>query len=160
MFFLLQVRLKRYLEMRGADGGPWRRLCALPALWVGLLYDETSLQAVLDLTKDWTKEERQMLRTKVTKMGLKTPFRDGLLKHIAEDILQLAKDGLQRRGFKETGFLNEVAEVVRTGVTPAERLLDLYHGKWANSVDPVFEELLTKCDHLQQLLMPSGNSPS
>lgn len=137
-----EVRLKRYLEMRGADGGPWRRLCALPALWVGLLYDETSLQAVLDLTKDWTKEERQMLRTQVTKMGLKTPFRDGLLKHIAEDILQLAKDGLQRRGFKETGFLNEVAEVVRTGVTPAERLLDLYHGKWGNSVDPVFEELL------------------
>ncbi|XP_057821694.1 glutamate--cysteine ligase, chloroplastic isoform X1 [Cryptomeria japonica] len=137
-----EVRLKRYLEMRGADGGPWRRLCALPALWVGLLYDETSLQTVLDLTKDWTKEERQMLRTKVIKMGLKTPFRDGLFKHIAEDILQLAKDGLQRRGFKETGFLNEVAEVVRTGVTPAERLLDLYHGKWANSVDPVFEELL------------------
>ncbi|XP_057821697.1 glutamate--cysteine ligase, chloroplastic isoform X4 [Cryptomeria japonica] len=84
-----EVRLKRYLEMRGADGGPWRRLCALPALWVGLLYDETSLQTVLDLTKDWTKEERQMLRT---------------------------KDGLQRRGFKETGFLNEVAEVVRTGI--------------------------------------------
>ncbi|XP_057821695.1 glutamate--cysteine ligase, chloroplastic isoform X2 [Cryptomeria japonica] len=111
-----EVRLKRYLEMRGADGGPWRRLCALPALWVGLLYDETSLQTVLDLTKDWTKEERQMLRTKVIKMGLKTPFRDGLFKHIAEDILQLAKDGLQRRGFKETGFLNEVAEVVRTGI--------------------------------------------
>ncbi|KAH9292658.1 hypothetical protein KI387_042161, partial [Taxus chinensis] len=81
---------------------------------VGLLYDETSLQTVLDLTRDWTKEERQMLRNKVTKMGLKTPFRDGLLKHVAEDILQLAKDGLQRRGFKETGFLNEVSEVVRT----------------------------------------------
>ncbi|KAH9290675.1 hypothetical protein KI387_034792, partial [Taxus chinensis] len=109
-----EVRLKRYLEMRGADGGPWRRLCALPALWVGLLYDEVSLQTVLDLTRDWTKEERQMLRNKVTKMGLKSPFRDGLLKHVAEDILQLAKDGLQRRGFKETGFLNEVSEVVRT----------------------------------------------
>lgn len=137
-----EVRLKRYLEMRGADGGPWRRLCALPALWVGLLYDETSLQSVLDLTRDWTLEEMQMLRNKVPKMGLKTPFRDSLLRHVAEDILQLAKEGLQRRGFKESGFLNEVAEVVRTGVTPAERLLDLYHGKWANSVDPVFEELL------------------
>eukprot|EP00252_Welwitschia_mirabilis_P025389 TRINITY_DN78_c0_g1_i1.p1 TRINITY_DN78_c0_g1~~TRINITY_DN78_c0_g1_i1.p1 ORF type:complete len:512 (+),score=107.62 TRINITY_DN78_c0_g1_i1:142-1677(+) len=137
-----EVRLKRYLEMRGADGGPWRRLCALPALWVGLLYDEKTLQSVLDLTCDWTKEERQMLRNKVPKMGLKTPFRDGLLKHVAEDILQLAREGLQRRGFKEIGFLNEVAEVVRTGVTPAERLLSLYHGKWNNSVDPVFEELL------------------
>lgn len=137
-----EVRLKRYLEMRGADGGPWRRLCALPALWVGLLYDETSLQSVLDITKDWTLEEMQMLRNKVPKMGLKTPFRDSLLRHVAEDILQLAKEGLQRRGCKESGFLNEVAEVVRTGITPAERLLDLYHGKWGNCVDPVFEELL------------------
>ncbi|CAJ1937438.1 unnamed protein product [Sphenostylis stenocarpa] len=129
-----EVRLKRYLEMRGADGGPWRRLCALPALWVGLLYDEVSLQSVLDLTADWTPEERQMLRNKVPVTGLKTPFRDGLLKHVAEDVLQLAKDGLERRGFKESGFLNEVAEVVRTGVTPAERLLELYHGKWEQSM--------------------------
>ncbi|XP_020539645.1 glutamate--cysteine ligase, chloroplastic [Jatropha curcas] len=137
-----EVRLKRYLEMRGADGGPWRRLCALPAFWVGLLYDEISLQHVLDMVADWTPEERQMLRNKVPVTGLKTPFRDGLLRHVAEDVLQLAKDGLQRRGFKEVGFLNEVAEVVRTGVTPAEKLLELYNGKWGQSVDPVFEELL------------------
>nr|KJB37542.1 hypothetical protein B456_006G209400 [Gossypium raimondii] len=137
-----EVRLKRYLEMRGADGGPWRRLCALPAFWVGLLYDEVSLQSILDMTADWTSEEREMLRNKVPKTGLKTPFRDGLLWHIAEDVLKLAKDGLERRGFKESGFLNEVAEVVRTGVTPAEKLLELYNGKWGQSVDPVFEELL------------------
>ncbi|KAL5747489.1 hypothetical protein ACOSP7_024491 [Xanthoceras sorbifolium] len=137
-----EVRLKRYLEMRGADGGPWRRLCALPAFWVGLLYDEVSLQNVLDITADWTPEERQMLRNKVPKTGLKTPFRDGLLGHVAQDVLKLAKDGLERRGFKESGFLNAVAEVVRTGVTPAEKLLEMYHGKWAQSVDPVFEELL------------------
>lgn len=137
-----EARLKRYLEMRGADGGPWRRLCALPALWVGLLYDEDSLQSVLDMTADWTNEEREMLRNKVPKLGLKTPFRDGYVKHIADDVLKLAKDGLERRGFKEIGFLNEVAEVVRTGVTPAERLLELYHGKWGENVDPVFEELL------------------
>ncbi|GAY39108.1 hypothetical protein CUMW_041850 [Citrus unshiu] len=138
-----EVRLKRYLEMRGADGGPWRRLCALPAFWVvGLLYDEDSLQNVLDMTADWTTGERQMLRNKVPKTGLKTPFRDGLLRHVAQDVLKLSKDGLEQRGFKETGFLNEVAEVVRTGVTPAEKLLDMYHGKWRESVDPVFEELL------------------
>ncbi|KAI8569549.1 hypothetical protein RHMOL_Rhmol02G0287100 [Rhododendron molle] len=137
-----EVRLKRYLEMRGADGGPWRRLCALPAFWVGILYDEVSLQNVLDITADWTQEERQMLRNKVPKSGLKTPFRDGLLRHVAEEVVKLAKDGLERRGFKESGFLNEVAEVVRTGVTPAERLLEMYHGKWGQSVDPVFEELL------------------
>ncbi|CAN0907634.1 Glutamate--cysteine ligase, chloroplastic [Linum grandiflorum] len=140
-----EVRLKRYLEMRGADGGPWRRLCALPAFWVGLLYDEVSLQNVLDLVADWTPEERQMLRDKVPRLGLKTAFRDGFLRHVAEDVVKLAKDGLERRGFKEVGFLNEVAEVVRTviaGVTPAEKLLDLYNGKWGQSVDPVFEELL------------------
>ncbi|KAJ9173609.1 hypothetical protein P3X46_016726 [Hevea brasiliensis] len=137
-----EVRLKRYLEMRGADGGPWRRLCALPAFWVGLLYDEISLQNVMDMVADWTPKETQMLRNKVPKTGLKTPFRDGLLKHVAEDVLKFAKDGLERRGFKEIGFLNEVAEVVRTGVTPAEKLLELYNGKWGQSVDPVFEELL------------------
>ncbi|XP_068645413.1 glutamate--cysteine ligase, chloroplastic-like [Aristolochia californica] len=137
-----EVRLKRYLEMRGADGGPWRRICALPAFWVGLLYDEVSLQSVLDLTSDWTPEERQMLRTKVPLTGLKTPFRDGLLRHVAEEVLRFAQEGLERRGYKETGFLKEVAEVVKTGVTPAERLLDLYHGKWGGNVDPVFEELL------------------
>ncbi|MCL7026452.1 hypothetical protein MKW94_017410 [Papaver nudicaule] len=137
-----EVRLKRYLEMRGADGGPWRKLCALPAFWVGILYDETSLQNVLDLTADWTPEERLMLRNKVPVMGLKTPFRDGLLRHVVEDVAKFAKDGLERRGYKEAGFLNALTEVVNTGVTPAEKLLELYHGKWGQSVDPIFEELL------------------
>ncbi|KZV31544.1 glutamate--cysteine ligase, chloroplastic [Dorcoceras hygrometricum] len=136
-----EVRLKKILEMRGADVGPWRRLCALPAFWVGLLYDEVSLQNVLDMIADWTPEEREMLRNKVPKSGLKTPFRDGLLKHVAQDVVKLAQDGLERRGFEETSFLNEVKEVVETGITPAEKLLELYHGKWGQSVDPVFEEL-------------------
>ncbi|KAK2452012.1 glutamate--cysteine ligase, chloroplastic [Trifolium repens] len=137
-----EVRLKRYLEMRGADGGPMRMLCALPAFWVGLLYDEISLQSILDLTEDWTTEERQMLRNKSTVTGLMTPFRGGLLKHVAEEVLKLAKDGLERRGFNESRFLNAAAEVAETGVTPAERLLELYHGKWVQSVDHVFKELL------------------
>ncbi|KAK4843416.1 hypothetical protein QYF36_007820 [Acer negundo] len=137
-----EVRLKRFLEMRGADGGPRGSLCALPAFWVGLLYDDVSLQNVLDITADWTSEERQMLRNQVPKTGLKTPFRDGLLWHVAQDVLKFAKDGLERRGFKESGFLNAVAEVATTGVTSAEKLLEMYHGKWAQSVDHVFEELL------------------
>ncbi|CAB4279912.1 unnamed protein product [Prunus armeniaca] len=137
-----EVRLKRYLEMRGADGGPWSRLRALPAFWVGLLYDEVSLQNVLDMIADWTAEERQMLRDQVPKTGLKTPFRGRLLKHVAQDVVQFAKAGLERRGFNETGFLNELEEVARTGVTPAEKLLELYYRKWGQNIDPVFEELL------------------
>ncbi|KAJ8479833.1 hypothetical protein OPV22_023560 [Ensete ventricosum] len=137
-----EVRLKRYLEMRGADGGPWRRLCALPAFWVGLLYDEVSLENVSEMISDWTREEREMLRKKVPMTGLKTPFRGGLLRHVAEDVLKLAKDGLERRGYKEAGFLKEVTETVQTGVTPAEKLLELYYGNWGGSVGPVFEELL------------------
>ncbi|XAR70298.1 Glutamate--cysteine ligase [Bertholletia excelsa] len=137
-----EVRLKRYLEMRGADCGPRHVLSALPAFWVGLLYDEVSLQNVLDMIADWTPLERQMLRNKVPKNGLKTPFRDGLLKHVAEHVVKFAKDGLKRRGFNETGFLDEVAEVARTGITPAEKLLKMYYQTWGQSVDPVFEELL------------------
>ncbi|KAK2647299.1 hypothetical protein Ddye_014788 [Dipteronia dyeriana] len=106
----------RFLEMRGADGGPRGSLCGLPAFWVGLLYDDVSLQNVLDITTDWTMEERQMLRNKVPKTGLKTPFRDGLLWHVAQDALKFAKDDPERKGFKESGFLNAVVEVARTGV--------------------------------------------
>ena len=71
-----EVRLKRYLEMRGADSGPWRRLPALPAFWVGLLYDDDSLDAAWDLVKDWTAEERQKLRDDVPKLGFKAEIRD------------------------------------------------------------------------------------
>ncbi|KAG2245144.1 hypothetical protein Bca4012_015027 [Brassica carinata] len=136
-----EVRLKRYLEMRGADGGSREMLCALPAFWVGLLYDEESLQTVLDMIADWTTEEREMLRTQVPVTGLKTMFRDGPLKHVAEDVLKLAKDGLERRNYKETGFLDAVAEIAITGVTPAEKLLKLYNGDWGQSVDPLFHEM-------------------
>ncbi|XP_048620294.1 glutamate--cysteine ligase, chloroplastic [Brassica napus] len=136
-----EVRLKRYLEMRGADGGSREILCALPAFWVGLLYDDESLQTVLDMIADWTTEEREMLRTQVPVTGLKTMFRDGPLKHVAEDVLKQAKDGLERRNYKETGFLDVVTEVAITGVTPAEKLLKLYNGDWGQSVDPLFHEM-------------------
>ncbi|XP_019088298.1 PREDICTED: glutamate--cysteine ligase, chloroplastic isoform X3 [Camelina sativa] len=136
-----EVRLKRYLEMRGADGGPLGMLYALPAFWVGLLYDEDSLQTTLNMIDDWTLEELEMLRTQVPITGLKTMFRDKPLKHVAEDVLKLAKDGLERRGYNETGYLDAVAEVVRTGVTPAEKLLELYNGEWGQNIDHVFRGL-------------------
>ncbi|VVB11982.1 unnamed protein product [Arabis nemorensis] len=136
-----EVRLKKFLEMRGADGGPLKMLCALPAFWVGLLYDEESLQTILDMISDWTTEEREMLRTQVPITGLKTMFRDRPLKDVAEIVIKLATDGLERRGYRETGFLEPLAEVVRTGVTPAEKLLELYNGDWGESVDPLFQEV-------------------
>ena len=114
----------------------------MPAFWVGLLYDEESLQSISDMTSDWTNEEREMLRRKVPVTGLKTPFRDGYVRDLAEEILQLSKNGLERRGYKEVGFLREVDAVISSGVTPAERLLNLYETKWQRSVDPVFQELL------------------
>uniref|UniRef100_A0A7N2M2H0 Glutamate--cysteine ligase, chloroplastic n=2 Tax=Quercus lobata TaxID=97700 RepID=A0A7N2M2H0_QUELO len=136
-----EVRLKRYLEMRGADAGPLTMLCALPAFWVGLLYDEVSLQNVLEMISDWTSEERQMLRDEVPKTGLNTPFQGGLLKDVAVSVIKWAKDGLERRSLEESVYLNELAEVVATGVTPAEKLLQMYNEKWGHNVDHVFEEL-------------------
>ncbi|KFK30815.1 hypothetical protein AALP_AA6G029800 [Arabis alpina] len=136
-----EVRLKRCLEMRGADAGPLKMLSALPALWVDLLYDEGSLQTILDMISDWTTEEREMLRTHVPVTGLKTMFRDGPLKHVAEDVIKLAKDGFERRGYREIGFLEPLVEVVRIGVTPAEKLLELYNGDWGQSIDPLFQKL-------------------
>ncbi|KAB1223271.1 Glutamate--cysteine ligase, chloroplastic [Morella rubra] len=142
-----EVRLKRYLEMRGADAGPLGMLHALPAFWVvGLLYDEVSLQNVLDLIADWTSEERQTLRDKVPMTGLNTPFRGRLLRHVAEKVIKWAKDGLERRGLDEAVYLKELEEVGKTGMTPAEKLLQMYHGKWGQNVDPVFQELLLKPD--------------
>uniref|UniRef100_A0A2N9GSK3 glutamate--cysteine ligase n=2 Tax=Fagus sylvatica TaxID=28930 RepID=A0A2N9GSK3_FAGSY len=90
---------------------------------------------------DWTPEERQMLRDKVPKTGLNTPFQGGLVKDVAESVIKWAKDGLERRGLEESVYLNGLAEVVSTGMTPAEKLLQMYHEKWAQNVDPVFEEL-------------------
>ncbi|KAG2596742.1 hypothetical protein PVAP13_5KG179500 [Panicum virgatum] len=137
-----QVRLKRYLEMRGADGGPFSTLCALPAFWAGLLYDDESLRCITDMIVDWTSEERDMLRRKVPVTGLKTQFRGGYVRDLAENLVKLAKDGLQRRGHMEAGFLNEVDEVVSTGVTQAEKLAKLYKTKWEYNVDPVYREFI------------------
>jgi glutamate--cysteine ligase len=119
-----EVRLKRYLEMRGADGGPWRRLCALPAYWVGLLYDTVALDAAWDLVKDWSMEERAALRADVPRLGLKTPFRKGTVLDIARQTLKIARDGLDRRaehdsfGRTESMFLETLDRSVETGMTP------------------------------------------
>src|SRR6187401_711182 len=141
-----EVRLKRYLEMRGADGGPWRRLPSLSAFWVGLLYDDDVLEACWDLVKSWTAEERQRLRDDVPKLGFKAQVRnrDGL--SLAEELLRLCSQGLGRRrrldrnGRDETRYLRPLEESIARGITPAEELLERFHGEWGGSVDPIFEE--------------------
>ena len=141
-----EVRLKRFLEMRGADGGPWRRLCALPALWVGLLYDSSALDAAWDLVKDWTEEERQMLRDKVPKSALATPFKNQTLLDIAREIVAIAQEGLAARslsdsnGDDETMFLKTLHLTVSEGRYPAEQLLDSFHGEWNGNIDRVFTD--------------------
>jgi len=141
-----EVRLKKFLEMRGADGGPWNRLCAMPALWVGLLYDQDSMMAAWDLAKDWTIEEHEFLRAEVPRLGLKTPFRGGLVGDVALDVLDIAHEGLKRRqqfnglGQDETMFLNPLFRIAESGQTPAEELLSAYERRWHRSVDPIFAE--------------------
>lgn len=141
-----EVRLKKFLEMRGADGGPWNRLCALPAFWVGLLYDETSRDAAAELVKNWTFEEMKIMRDEVPKTALNTPFRKGTVGNLALDVLEIAHEGLTRRarldglGLDETHFLKPLFQIAQAGYTPAEDLLRAYEGRWHGSVDPVFKE--------------------
>ena len=139
-----EVRLKKYLEMRGADSGPWSRICALPAFWVGLLYDQTALDAAWDLVKDFSLAERHVLRDGVPKHAMHLPFRDGTVRDLARRALEISRDGLRRRaalngdGQDETRFLDVLQEIVDSGKTAAERKLELFHGVWNGNIDPVF----------------------
>jgi len=142
-----EVRMKSFLEMRGADGGPWNRICALPALWVGLLYDQGALDAAWDLVKDWSMEERQILRDSVPRLGLDAPIGGGRkLRDIAGEAVDIARSGLAARarlnsaGDNETGYLSALDEVVASGKTHAERLLDRYHGEWQGDLSRIYAE--------------------
>jgi glutamate--cysteine ligase len=140
------VRLKRFLEMRGADGGPWRRICALPAFWVGLLYDEEALRATAELTADWSYREVIAMRDQVPVRGLDTPFRDTTLRGVARKVLEISHGGLERRdrrnseGFDETHYLDPLHEVVARGTTSAQEMVKAYHTRWGGSIEPVFLE--------------------
>jgi glutamate--cysteine ligase len=140
-----EVRLKKYLEMRGADGGPGRRICALSALWVGLLYEDEALDGAWDLVKDWTAEERQALRDAVPRTALKTPFRKTDVREIARQMVALSRRGLEKRrrlnenGQDETIYLGLLEEIVDSGVTPAEIELREYEAEWGHNIDPVFQ---------------------
>ena len=141
-----EVRLKSFLEMRGTDGGLWRRICGMPALWVGLLYDQQSLDACWDLVKDWTAEERQAMRDGVGKQGFKTPFRKATVHELSHRLLEISAAGLRRRaaldgaGMSEDGFLNPLRELVNRGYTRAEEMLKNYYGDWGRDLTPLFTE--------------------
>ena len=141
-----EVRLKKFIEMRGADGGPSKNLCALPAFWVGLLYDDQALADVTSMISDWSYDEVSVLRDEVPIAALKTSFRGSTLQDLAKDVLAIAKQGLERRakldgsGQDETVFLNPLHAIAESGITPAEELLAHFDGDWDGSVDPVFTE--------------------
>lgn len=140
-----EVRLKTYLEMRGADSGPWSRLCALPALWAGLLYDDAALEAAWRLVKPWTAEDREALRRAVPTLGLRAPIAGRSAREVALDVLAIARQGLKARarlnghGDDETIFLAELDDIAQTGITPAERLIERFRTEWKGDIDRVFE---------------------
>lgn len=141
-----EVRLKKYLEMRGADSGPWSRLCALPALWMGIFYDAPALAAAWDLCKDWDINDHERLRADVARLGLKAEIAGRTVQDVAKDMLAISRSGLKNRNrlsggmVDETGYLNELDMIADSGITPAERLIELYETRWAGDAGRAFED--------------------
>ena len=142
-----EVRLKQYLEMRGADVGPLDRLSALPALWAGVFYDPAALDAAWDLCRDWTSSDRRQLRADAARTGLKGEVAGRPIQAVAQDLLAIAREGLKRRRrgreglVDETSYLSPLDEIAESGITPAERLLEQFHGPWRGEVRNVFDEM-------------------
>ncbi|WP_420479582.1 glutamate--cysteine ligase [Brevundimonas sp. FT23028] len=141
-----EVRLKAYLEMRGADGGPWSRICALQALWAGILYDAPSQAAAWDLVKAWDIADHERLRRDVTRLGLRAEVGGRTVRDIAVDMVAIAKQGLKNRArfsggmVDERGYLSELEDIADSGVTPAERLLELYNGDWQGDLTRLYRD--------------------
>ena len=141
-----EVRLKKFLEMRGADTGPWGSICSLPAFWVGLLYEQSSLDAAWDLVKDWTDEEHAALRLNVPKDAFHTKFRNGTVKDIAKEVLKISGSGLKLRaelnhnGDDEQIFLKCLNDMTDKNQTRAEEMLEKYHGEWNGDITKLYKE--------------------
>jgi glutamate--cysteine ligase len=142
-----EARVKRFIEMRGADSGPWPSLCALPAFWVGLLYDAQTQSQLVDYIADWTQEERDALRLGAPQTGLQTPFRGGTLLDMAREIVPMAAQGLKNRGrgdgtgADESLFLAYLEDITESGKSSAEKLLDSYHGAWGGDIQKAYDAL-------------------
>ncbi len=143
-----EARIKQYMEMRGADGGPWRKICALPAFWVGLMYDQTALDAASEVCKDWNAEQRDQLRLDVAKDGLQARINGREVLDVAKDLLAISEAGLKVRAMPgagglipdETHFLNALQEVVDRGYSPAKKLERLYQCEWGGDIKRVYQE--------------------
>ena len=143
-----EARIKQFIEMRGADGGPWRRLCALPAFWVGLTYDREALDAAWDLVKDWDADTREALRVAASVDGLQAKVGNISMHDIAREAVAISETGLRNRAkpgaggmlADETHFLNALKETVETGKTPADELLDRYNGDWNGDLTRIYGE--------------------
>lgn len=143
-----EARIKKFIEMRGADGGPWRRLCALPAFWVGLTYDQSALDAAYDLVKGFDEETRNALRVAASEQGLQAQVGDINMRELAKQVVAISESGLKARARAgsgglvpdETHFLNALKESLETGQTPADELLEKYHGDWNGDVTRVFKD--------------------
>ena len=143
-----EARIKKYLETRGADGGQWRRLCALPGLWVGMMYDQTALDACWDLCKDWDLETREALRVAASVDGLQADTHGIKMLDLAREVIDIADSGLKARARPgsgglipdETHFLNALRDSVETGQTPADELLAHYNGDWNGDLSRIYDE--------------------
>ena len=143
-----EARVKKFIEMRGADGGPWRRLCALPALWVGLTYEQSALDAAWDLAKGWDHETREALRVAASVEGLQGETHGIRMHDLSREVIAIAEAGLKARARPgaggllpdETHFLNALKESVETGQTPADELLARYHGDWQGDLSRIYAE--------------------
>ncbi|MBN9247889.1 MAG: glutamate--cysteine ligase [Hyphomicrobium sp.] len=141
-----EVRLKRFLEMLGADGGRWGTITALSAFWAGILYDEDALDQAWTLIRDWTEEERERLRADVPKMALAAPFRSTTVGNIARQALRISRTGLKNRARinaknqDETIYLTPLDKIAGSGQTVSDELLRRYSGEWQGNIDRIFEE--------------------
>ena len=143
-----EARIKKFIEMRGADGGPWRRLCALPAFWVGLTYDQQALDGAWDLVKDWDAETREALRVAASVDGLQAKVGGVRMHDIAREAVALSEQGLKARARSgaggmvpdETHFLNALKESIETGKVPADELLEDYNGKWKGDLSRIYAD--------------------
>ncbi len=144
-----EVRMKKFLEMRGADSGPWARICALPAFWVGLLYDEAALAAAWDVAKDWTPEQRAALRGDAAKHGFKATVGGRTVQEIALEVLAISREGLKARARPgsvdpdEAVFLEPLQAIAESGVTMGEATAQ----RFVNDLHGDVRALLAECEY-------------